>query len=89
MNSLLENLANLSPEERELLELLLQEEGVELARTVIVPQPRETDTFPTSFGQQRLWFLDQLEPDSSQYNIPLAIRLRGELDVAVLERTLN
>ncbi|RME01278.1 MAG: non-ribosomal peptide synthetase, partial [Deltaproteobacteria bacterium] len=40
-----------------------------------------------SFAQQRLWFLDQLEP-SSAYNIPAAVRIRGDLDPAVVERCI-
>ena len=42
-----------------------------------------------SFAQQRLWFLDQLEPSGSFYNLPAAVRLRGVLNVAALEQTLS
>jgi amino acid adenylation domain-containing protein/FkbM family methyltransferase len=44
---------------------------------------------PLSFAQQRLWFLNQLEPNNSFYNIPVALRLRGELQVEALAATLN
>jgi len=43
---------------------------------------------PLSYAQQRLWFIDQLEGGSSEYNMPEALRLRGKLDRRALERTL-
>ncbi len=50
--------------------------------------PRDK-VLPLSFGQQRLWFLDQFEPGSPLYNNPAMVRLRGRLDVGALERSLN
>ena len=49
----------------------------------------EVPTYPVSFAQQRLWFLDQLTPGSPTYNVPLAIRLRGDLDADALRRSLE
>ena len=45
--------------------------------------------FPASFAQRRLWFLDQMVPDSAAYNVPLALRVEGQLDVAALEKALH
>ena len=47
----------------------------------------QTYTFPVSFAQQRLLFLDQLEPGSPFYNVPLAISIKGDLEVTALENT--
>ncbi|MBV9774834.1 MAG: AMP-binding protein, partial [Gemmatimonadetes bacterium] len=44
---------------------------------------------PLSFAQQRLWFIDQLEPGSATYNMPAALRLRGALDVNAFTRSLT
>jgi amino acid adenylation domain-containing protein len=44
---------------------------------------------PLSFAQQRLWFIDQLEPQTALYNIPAAVRLSGQLDIPALEGTLS
>ena len=46
-------------------------------------------SLPLSFAQQRLWFLDQLNPGSSAYNVPLAVRLSGNLDLVALEQSVN
>ncbi|SHM78912.1 amino acid adenylation domain-containing protein, partial [Duganella sacchari] len=54
----------------------------------ILATPRD-DTLPLSFAQQRLWFLDQYEPGAAVYNMPAALRLRGNLDATSLQNALN
>ncbi|MDB4951182.1 MAG: tycC3, partial [Gemmatimonadetes bacterium] len=53
----------------------------------VVPIPRAGGV-PLSFAQERLWFLDRLQPGGSAYNLPAALRLRGPLDERALERSL-
>ncbi|HYG62804.1 MAG TPA: amino acid adenylation domain-containing protein, partial [Thermoanaerobaculia bacterium] len=55
----------------------------------LVAEPRGEGGLPLSFAQQRLWFLHQLDPDSTAYNMPVAVRLAGELDRPALERALR
>jgi acyl carrier protein len=55
---------------------------------LIEPVPRDGN-LPLSFAQQRLWFLNQLAPDSPFYNIPAAVRLRGSLNVTMLQSSIN
>ncbi|HEX8321344.1 amino acid adenylation domain-containing protein, partial [Longimicrobium sp.] len=54
----------------------------------VVPVER-TGALPLSFAQERLWFIDRLEPGSAVYNMPMASRLEGALDEAALERALG
>jgi amino acid adenylation domain-containing protein len=54
----------------------------------IKPVPRD-GAIPLSFAQERLWVLDQMEPNNPLYNIPRSLRLKGALQVASLERALN
>ena len=50
---------------------------------------RRDQRLPLSFAQQRLWFLDQLEPNNPLYNIPCSLRADFAIDVEILERSLN
>ncbi len=80
----------LSAEQHELLRLLLaEEEGITLDERFAVPRRGDTGPAPLSFAQQRLWFLHQMEPDSPAYNVPLALRLTGELDLPILAAVLG
>ncbi|MBD2483967.1 non-ribosomal peptide synthetase [Planktothrix sp. FACHB-1365] len=57
-------------------------------RIPILPIQRTTE-IPLSFAQARLWFLDQLQPESAFYNIPHIFRLHGQLNIKILENSLN
>ena len=78
MNRTLQNGLELSPEEkRALLADLLRQKAA---------RPKAA---PTSFAQQRLWFLSRLEPESPAYNIARPLRLSGELNITALGQALN
>jgi hypothetical protein len=61
----------------------------DLLAQLIEKQNREPRYELLSLTQQRLWFFNQLEPNSSAYNIPVAYRLTGHLNINVLEQSLN
>jgi amino acid adenylation domain-containing protein len=62
--------------------------GQGLNASPIVPVPRGQN-LPLSFAQQRLWFLNQVEPNNTAYNILDAVRLTGSLNISALEQSLN
>ena len=85
-NKARDRIAALSPEKQDELMRKLREKNARTKQPAISPRPRGTSSAPLSFSQQRLWFLDQLEPGSAAYNLPAAVRMEGVLDVAALER---
>ncbi|MBH8560937.1 amino acid adenylation domain-containing protein [Nostoc sp. CENA67] len=89
MSNISKKIAELSPEKLELLLKLRHQKQENSQKKEITPQSRETSLFPLSFAQQRLWFLDQLIPGNSLYNIPFALRLVGQLDILALKRSFN
>lgn len=88
MDEFSKRLAGLPPEKRALLEALLQKK-MGGRRATAIPRRSEPDLVPLSFGQQRLWFYDQLQPGSLVFNLSRAVRLTGRLDIPVLARALN
>jgi amino acid adenylation domain-containing protein len=55
----------------------------------IRPRPRDGQGLPLSYSQERVWFLQQLQPGNLSYNAQATIAFEGRLDVAVLERALS
>ena len=66
----------------------VEEAGAAVAESALERVSRDVP-LPASYGQQRLWFLQQMEPQSAYYNCPGVVRLRGELDEGALERSLR
>jgi amino acid adenylation domain-containing protein len=87
MSDILKQITELSPQQRDVLLRRLKQKNVENTRPKIIPQSKEN--IPLSFAQQRLWFIDQLAPGTPAYNIPVAIRLTGALNVIALEQSIN
>jgi hypothetical protein len=87
MSDLEERLARLTPKQRALLESRLGRKPSPV--TGIEPGPSDSDFYPLSFSQQRLWFIDQMNPtESLTYHISHAIRLLGTLRVPALRQAL-
>ena len=70
----------------EVLALLMADAGVQLQGIPARPHPVPA---PLSFAQQRLWFVQQLTPDSAAYNLPRAVRLNGVVQARHLQAALN
>ncbi|MCU4776825.1 amino acid adenylation domain-containing protein [Bacillus cereus] len=78
-------LESLSPEKKKFLMDRLKRNSSKN----IMKKRRESDLPVLSFAQQRLWFFDQLEPGSSTYNMPFLLKIEGDFDINVFEKSLN
>jgi amino acid adenylation domain-containing protein len=58
-------------------------------QTAAIPRVDRKGKLALSYGQERLWFIDQLEPENVAYNVPGAVRIQGPLDVESLKRALR
>ncbi|HLJ33794.1 MAG TPA: amino acid adenylation domain-containing protein, partial [Ktedonobacteraceae bacterium] len=71
---------------RQIEQALRGEPRIESPALVPVARPQD---LPLSFAQQRLWFLEQLQPGNTAYNIPLAFHIRGMLNMQALEQSIE
>ncbi len=69
------------------LEALQRQERGATAPPIV--RANRDEPIPLSYAQQRLWFIDQLDPGNPLYNIPKMVRLRGDLNVGALEEAIN
>ncbi|HET9712382.1 MAG TPA: amino acid adenylation domain-containing protein, partial [Pyrinomonadaceae bacterium] len=82
----------LAQDRMQLLNALLKKKGIRVPANQsisTISKRSGAGPWPLSFAQQRLWFLDQLEPGISAYNIPIAFRLKGPLNHAALEQSFQ
>ncbi len=92
MKDISERISSLTPEQRALLESRLKKKGLQAPQSPdIIPRRKERDSIycPASIDQERLWFIEQLQPGNTAYNIFTASRIRGLLNVEVMERVVN
>lgn len=89
MNPSAKSVTSLSPERRKLLKLLLEKKGIGTLTRQTIPRRKTSDSLVSSFLQEGMWFLDQLDPGKATYNVPGATRLAGRLNKAALEQTLS
>ena len=86
MLALAQRFAGMSAEARQALQGKMREQGLTLEALPIPPRAAGLQVVPASYAQQRLWFIWQLEPQASAYNLTGAFRLRGPLDRAARSR---
>src|SRR3712207_5903362 len=82
-------LADLSPEQLERLQLRIAALRGEAPAVERIPRRPAGGSAPLSFAQQRIWIQQQLDPAGTLFNVPVAVRFRGELDPAALRRALD
>src|SRR4051794_22281376 len=88
-DEILRRRAQLSSAKRAMLEQRLRGEAPPANESQRISRRPQADRAPLSFAQQRLWFLDQLDPGTPAYIIPTAVQLDGPLTFAALQYSLD
>jgi amino acid adenylation domain-containing protein len=89
MTDLSTRVAGLSPEKLALLKQRLSRAGTASAPSGIPRLSRESNSFPLSSAQERMWFDHQWEPESPLYNLAITLHIKGALDAGLLEQSFN
>ena len=89
MQALLDSVKSLSTKERHALAMLLKRQGINLYGVAPIPARAPEEVLALSYAQQRQWFLWQMDPQGSAYNIPVALRLKGDLDLKALQASFD
>jgi amino acid adenylation domain-containing protein len=89
MTTLDQRIANLSPEKRAHLEQHLLAKASQGKPKHIIPRRAPAESYPLSFAQERMWFLEQLYPDSATYNEQSIYRLKGTLNMDALRQSMQ
>ena len=79
----------LSPSRVELLDELLRKKGIAVQAAKTIRRVAKREFYPLSFAQERLWFIEQLEPDTPRYNVASVTRLQFPVSVPTLQRAFN
>ncbi|MBN2535368.1 MAG: amino acid adenylation domain-containing protein [Spirochaetales bacterium] len=78
-----------SGKKQELLDLLLQNEGINDEQQESIPVRKDRTHIPLSFSQHRIWFMDQLEPDSNLYTMASTNKFYGDVQINLLAESIN
>src|SRR5690348_2879646 len=89
MSTLSKRFSHLSVEKRALLEKMLSAKDINVHRALIIRRPEGCTRVPLSFAQQRLWFLMQMEPESTNYNVGNIFKVSGLVNVEAMERAFG
>ena len=97
MEDITAKIAQLSPTKQALLEKLRQQKQLDNQQTSVttpvtpaaIIHRHHDHQIPLSFAQQRLWFLQQLEPDSSAYYTPIGLKIKGFLNIEALQQAFT
>ena len=89
MSQFYHQLAGLTAEQRALFEQKIAAKGLQNPGLTPIPRRPANQPIPLSFAQQRLWFMQQLDPSSTVYNVASVLKFQGQLEITALTKSLS